>query len=69
MSAQPMMFTHEARVLVADGVVYVRELDESDDEVVRIVAESDDPVAAVEPVPPGRGAGGAGRARERRRRT
>ncbi len=35
------------RVLVTDGVVYVRELDESDDEVVRIVAESDDPVAAV----------------------
>jgi hypothetical protein len=35
------------RVLVADGVVYVRELDEADDEVVRIVAASDDPVAAV----------------------
>ena len=35
------------RVLVADGVVYVRELEEPDDEVVRIVAESDDPVAAV----------------------
>ena len=32
---------------MADGVVYVRELEESDDEVVRIVAESDDPVAAV----------------------
>lgn len=46
MSAQPMMFS-TGRVLVADGVVYVRELDESDDEVVRIVAESDDPVAAV----------------------
>ena len=46
MSAQPMIFS-AGRVLVADGVVYVRELDESDDEVVRIVAESDDPVAAV----------------------
>src|SRR3954452_13986994 len=46
MSAQPMMFS-TGRVLVTDGVVYVRELDESDDEVVRIVAESDDPVAAV----------------------
>jgi hypothetical protein len=41
-----MMFS-TGRVLVADGVVYVRELDESDDEVVRIVAESDDPVVAV----------------------
>lgn len=51
MSAQPMMFPADrgdvGRVLVTDGVVYVRELDESDDEVVRIVAESDDPVAAV----------------------
>jgi hypothetical protein len=35
------------RVLVADGVVYLRELEEADDEVVRIVAEADDPVAAV----------------------
>ncbi len=46
MSAQPMMFS-TGRVLVTDGVVYVRELDEGDDEVVRIVTESDDPVAAV----------------------
>jgi hypothetical protein len=46
MSAQPAMFS-AGRVLVADGVVYVRELDESDGEVVRIVTESDDPVAAV----------------------
>ena len=46
MSAQPAMFS-PGRVLVADGVVYVRELEEADDEVVRIVAESDDPVAAV----------------------
>jgi hypothetical protein len=35
------------RVLVADGVVYLRELEETDDEVVRIVAESDDPTGAV----------------------
>jgi hypothetical protein len=35
------------RVLVADGVVYLRELEESDAEVVRIVTESDDPAAAV----------------------
>ena len=42
------MFT-TGRVLVADGVVYVRELEEADDEVVRIVAEADDPVAAVGP--------------------
>lgn len=50
MSAQPMMFPADhgaGRVLVADGVVYVRELDEADDEVVRIVAGADDPVAAV----------------------
>ena len=51
MSAQPMMFPVAregvGRVLVTDGVVYVRELDEADDEVVRVVAESDDPVAAV----------------------
>ena len=44
MSAQPAMFS-PGRVLVADGVVYVRELEEADDEVVRIVTESDDPVA------------------------
>ena len=56
MSAQAVMFPVEREVSVGmvsvgssstDGVVYVRELDESDDEVVRIVAESDDPVAAV----------------------
>jgi hypothetical protein len=51
MSAQPMMFPNgrgdAGRVLVADGVVYVRELDETDEEVVRIVAEADDPAAAV----------------------
>ena len=46
MSAQPAMFS-PGRVLVADGVVYLRELEEADDEVVRIVTESDDPVAAV----------------------
>ncbi len=46
MSAQPAMFS-PGRVLVADGIVYLRELEESDDEVVRIVGESDDPVAAV----------------------
>ena len=46
MSAQPAMFS-PGRVLVADGVVYLRELEEADDEVVRVVAESDDPVAAV----------------------
>ena len=45
MSAQPIPLT-TGRVLVADGVVYVRELEECDAEVVRIVAESDDPVAA-----------------------
>ena len=51
MSAQPILFPMErdgvGRVLVTDGVVYVRELDESDDEVVRVVADADDPVAAV----------------------
>ena len=67
MSAQPTMFS-PGRVLVADGVVYLRELEESDDEVVRIVAESDDPVAAVGQLPEGGGAGAAGRARHRRRR-
>jgi hypothetical protein len=46
MSAQPAIFS-TGRVLVADGVVYVRELEEADAEVVRIVAEADDPVAAV----------------------
>ena len=46
MSAQPVVL-HTGRVLVADGVVYVRELEETDDEVVRIVAESEDGVAAV----------------------
>jgi len=46
MSAQPAMFG-TGRVLVADGVVYLRELEEHDDEVVRVVTESDDPAAAV----------------------
>ena len=45
MSAQPTIFS-TGRVLVADGVVYVRELEEADAEVVRVVAESDDPAAA-----------------------
>jgi hypothetical protein len=44
-SVQPIPLP-TGRVLVADGVVYVRELEESDSEVVRILAESDDPVAA-----------------------
>jgi hypothetical protein len=49
MSAQPMTFATrgDGRVLVADDVVYVRELDEADDEVVRVVTDADDPVAAV----------------------
>jgi hypothetical protein len=51
MSAQPVMFPNgrgeAGRVLVADGAVYVRELDETDVEVVRVVAEADDPVVAV----------------------
>ncbi len=46
MSAQPAIFS-TGRVLVADGIVYLRELEETDDEVVRIVAESADPAAAV----------------------
>jgi len=46
MSAQPSIFS-TARVLVSDGVVYIRELDEADQEVVRIVAEADDPALAV----------------------
>ncbi len=45
MSAQPAIL-NTGRVLVADGVVYLRELEETDSEVVRIVAEADDPVAA-----------------------
>ena len=45
MSAVPI-HTSTGRVLVADGVVYVRELEEHDDEVARIVAEADDPVGA-----------------------
>ncbi len=45
MSAVPIIQS-KGRVLVADGVVYVRELEEHDAEVARIVAESDDPVAA-----------------------
>ncbi len=50
MSAQPIPFPERegvGRVLVTDGVVYVRELEESDDEVVRVVSDADDPVAAV----------------------
>jgi len=39
-------FYSPGRVLVADGVVYIRDLEEHDAEVVRIVAESDDPAAA-----------------------
>jgi hypothetical protein len=46
MSAQPLIL-NTGRVLVADGVVYVRELEEADAEVVRIVADSDDPPEAV----------------------
>ena len=46
MSAQPAIFS-PGRVLVADGVVYLRELEEADSEVVRIVAESTDPAGAV----------------------
>lgn len=34
------------RVLVADGVVYVRDLEERDTEVLRVVSESEDPAAA-----------------------
>jgi hypothetical protein len=46
MSAQPSIFP-TARVLVSEGVVYVRELDEADSEVVRVVGEADDPALAV----------------------
>ena len=46
MSAQPAIF-NPGRVLVADGVLYLRELEESDGEVVRIVAEAADPAGAV----------------------
>jgi hypothetical protein len=45
MSAVPII-TSTGRVLQADGVVYVRDLEEHDAEFARIVAESDDPVAA-----------------------
>jgi hypothetical protein len=45
MSAVPIIQS-KGRVLVADGVVYVRELEEHDVEVARIVAEAADPVAA-----------------------
>lgn len=45
-SAQPLIL-NTGRVLVADGVVYLRELEEADAEVVRIVADADDPVEAV----------------------
>src|SRR5262245_64833230 len=46
MSAVPITQPSKGRVLVADGVVYVRELEEHDDEVARVVAEADDPLAA-----------------------
>jgi hypothetical protein len=46
MSAAATIYT-SGRVLVADGVVYVRELEEHDPEVVRVVAESEDSVAAI----------------------
>ena len=46
MSAVPITQQSKGRVLVADGVVYLRELEEHDEEVARIVAEADDPVAA-----------------------
>jgi hypothetical protein len=46
MSAVPITQPSKGRVLVADGVVYVRELEEHDDEVARVVAEADDPIAA-----------------------
>jgi hypothetical protein len=45
MSAEPIVYS-PGRVLVADGVVYVCELEERDAEVVRIVAASEDPVVA-----------------------
>jgi hypothetical protein len=45
-SAQPLIL-NTGRVLVADGVVYLRELEEADAEVVRIVADADDPAEAV----------------------
>src|SRR5262249_13745281 len=45
LSAVPI-HTSTGRVLVADGVVSVRELEEHDDEVARVVSEADDPVAA-----------------------
>jgi hypothetical protein len=46
MSAQPVMTNRGGRVLVADGVVYIRDLEEHDAEVARIVDESDDPAGA-----------------------
>ena len=49
MSAQPSILPAfpTARVFVSEGVVYVRELDEADTEVVRVVGEADDPALAV----------------------
>lgn len=47
MSAQPVAVLETGRVLVADGVVYVREVEERDAEVLRVVGEAGDPVAAV----------------------
>jgi len=46
MSAAATIYS-SGRVLVADGVVYVRELEEHDPEVVRVVSESEDSVAAI----------------------
>ena len=46
MSAAATIY-NPGRVLVADGIVYVRELEEHDPEVVRIISESDDPLAAI----------------------
>src|SRR5262249_45108523 len=46
MSAAPTTIYPKGRVLVADGVVYVRELEERDPEVARIIGEADDPVGA-----------------------
>jgi len=46
MSAELSTTFSPGRVLVADGVVYVRDLEERDAEVVRVVSEADDPAAA-----------------------
>ena len=46
MSAAATIYS-SGRVLVADGTVYIRELEEHDPEVVRVVSESDDSIAAI----------------------